>query len=63
MIIQALEWRDRYVEQWSSQGAMLGTALIVWIIYLIVLLFTLSSLRLSFLTYTMLSCKGGIHSK
>ena len=28
MIIQALEWRNRLVEQWSSQGAMLGTALL-----------------------------------
>ena len=27
MIIQFLEWRIRFVERWSSQGAALGTVL------------------------------------
>ena len=28
MTIQALEWRNRFVERWSSQGAALGTAML-----------------------------------
>ena len=27
MIIQALEWRNRFVEMWNTQGSGLGTAL------------------------------------